>query len=231
MNDTILICGTGASGSSAILEYLACFNEIYCIRREMKNEIRKNIYSQWVKDKYEHSRYYKSILRKQLCDIRPKNSHKKLMLNNSIACYNLRGIELFDNIRVCCVLRDPRSTWIAWRTEWRNKNGQRKWSNCIDPVGAFIDSYKRCMNRFYKEYRTLQNKKNVLIINFEDFALKEETRNKVVTFFNLDDSNINKNPLSALWDFNKTIYAHYFYDKEIINRIKNELSQYCHALV
>jgi hypothetical protein len=79
--------------------------------------------------------------------------------------------------------------------------------------------------------QAFQNKDNVLIINFEDFVLNSDTRDRVINFFNLDDKNINRNPLSALRNFNRTIYAHHFSDKEITNRIKNELSQYCHHLV
>ncbi len=231
MNRVILICGTGASGSSAIFEYLNCFNSVIGIEKEMKQEIRKNIYLKWNKDKCKNTYIYKYKLNLFLNKLNKDNT-KIIMLNNSLSCFHLKGIELFSNIKVCCVLRDPRSTWIAWQREWVDIKGNKKWSNTFDPVGEFIKSYKRCMKSFYKSYQSVSDKSKIMVINFEDFSLNTNLRNKVINFFNLDDRDIKVNPSLALRDFKKTIFAHKYYsDKISIDRIKEELSEYCHKLV
>ena len=154
------------------------------------------------------------------------------MLNNSISCLQLRGVELFDNTKVICVLRDPRSTWVAWQKEWVNKLGNKKWSDCKDSVGAFIASYERCMIKFYKEYISLKKKDNILIINFEDFVLDINCQKNVLKFLDLNVIDSDRCPTNMLRPSQRTVFAHHNYrDIKVITRIKNELKDYCHKSV
>ena len=227
----ILVCGTGASGSSAIFEYLECFDNVESKKHEMKAIIRRKIYAKWVRGEYRDTRLFRKEMSDYLSTI-IKYDHKTLMLNNSLSCLQLRGVELFTDLKVLCVLRDPRSTWIAWQNEWVNKSGNKKWSNCEDSVGAFIISYRKCMLKFYKEYDSIKNKDNILIINFEDFVLNKTCQEKVRWFSNLTISDSSTNPIEALRPRNRTVFAHYGYKRQDeIARIKTELKEYCHHLV
>jgi hypothetical protein len=227
----ILVSGTGASGSSAIFDYINCFSNISSIETELKPIIRNQIYSDWVNLNYKYKASFKSRMRlflnKTVTNKFGDNFKGTLLLNNSISCLNLKGIELFDNIKVCCILRDPRSTWVAWQTEWLDKNKKRKWSNYKDPVGAYILSYRQCMEKFYSEYKKLINPVNVKTFYFEDFVLEASYQKRLENFLNLKDSFIE--PIKSLRPYDKTIFAHKNYSNQtIISRIFNELNDYCH---
>ena len=228
-----LVSGTGASGSSALFDYINCFPDIFGVEREMKKEIRKDIYNKWVKNNYLETYKYKKQLSIFLQDVISHNFGDNfkgsILLNNSISALNLDGLSLFDNLVNICVLRDPRSTWVAWQTEWKTKAGKLKWSEKDDPVGEFILSYKRCMDKFYFYYNQIKDKHNIYLVNFEDFCLDKDYRLQLLKKLDLDISLCSINPASKLRPFNNTIFAHKFYEnKKIIARIKNNLESFCH---
>jgi len=231
VKSNILICGTGASGSSGVFEYLNSLDSICGEKRELKQLIRRNIYSSWVRNKYKNTAQYKAQM-KIVIEKLIGSRDKPLILNNSISCLQLRGIQLLDNFKTVCVIRDPRSTWIAWQTEWVNRQGNKKWSNCSDPIGAFIISYRKCMFKFFSEYMKVNNKEDILVVNFEDFVLRSECRDKVLKFLDLDFKDSDIDAKDFLRPKDKSIFVHkYWNNKAEIRRIKKELSGYCHSQV
>lgn len=231
MQNKVIICaGIGASGSSGLYDYFNYFQNTYGISAELKPAIAKGIYSRWAKEGFKNTEKYRNevslFFSNKLKDI--SMDGRTLLLNNVISGINLRGIELFENVKLICTVRDPRSTWVAWQTEWLNRHGNKKWSEEKDPVGRFILSYRNIRHLLLRNLFLLKDHKlDVNIINFEDFVFDSRCRKAQCDFFGLSKEQID--PTSVLRPQYRTVFAHqYFIDQSAIERIQEELKQFCY---
>jgi hypothetical protein len=227
-NKIIIISGIGASGSSGVFEYFKQFEGMYAVEPELKPIIKDKLYAEWVRSGFRNSDVFSEKILNALkpylieCD-----STHTILLNNVISGITLRGFELFSNAKLLCVVRDPRSTWVAWQNEWVDKSGCRKFSTVSDPVGRFIQSYRNIRSVLDYNLKVMSNnRQNIQIINFEDFALYPVCRFLQRRFLNIESD---LDPVQVLRDFDKTIFAHKYYPVySDILRIECELKEFCY---
>jgi len=227
----ILFAGTTSSGSSALFDYFRCFPNTCGLVSEMPLVFRKRLYPKWKSENFKNVDKYKHELNKQINLEAQKRYGNKLngsvlLLNNVVTCLNLKGVELLDNIKIFCIVRDPRSTWLRRKELCKN-------TGIIIDVNQFIKEYQDQRDLFDKNFTNLtKNKDNIYIIRFEDFLLEENIKLKAIKWAGFDIKDYPDHPEYAPYPKEKSILRHKKYSRqEEIELIKNKLGKYCHEKV
>jgi len=227
----LLFAGTTSSGSSALFDYFRCFKKTCALVSELPQVWRKDLYLKWRRESFNNSDYYKKLLNQQIHKEAEKRFGDKLtgsvlLLNNVVTCLTLPGIELLDNIKVFCILRDPRSTWLR-RRQLCLKHGRNI------QVTQFIQEYLDQRRTFDNHLKNLKkNKDCIKIIHFEDFLLDEKIKLEAVKWAGFNIKNYPTQPKYAPLPKEKSILWHHYYENQNeIQLIKKMLPEYCHEKV
>ena len=163
-----------------------------------------------------------SITREYFEKLISRTLHKgKVILNEPFSSLNAKKVlKYFNSARMIIVHRDPRDSYCNLKNETSDFFPK--------DVEQYIKLYKYMLKQSYKN---AENDDRVLRINFEDLVFKyEETKNKVFNFLGIDKSHhIDKfkhfNP--EISKKNVKIWKNHP-NKDEINKIFNELKEYCY---
>jgi hypothetical protein len=157
--------------------------------------------------------------KKYLKNICNNNFNKnKIILDQAISIWNFDEIfNFFDNVKIIIVTRDPRSVFYSMKSRNAGAFPGRN-------VNIFIKWYKDIFEKFLEKYKKSENKKNILLIKFENFIKNYSSEKKRVLNF-ISSKEINDN-----YDFSSTKKnlrkAEFFLSKKENKLIKDKLNKY-----
>ncbi len=149
------------------------------------------------------------------------NKDKILLLDNAVHIYNIELINYIDNVNFFCVVRDPRSNYVAQQNENPGFNLT---------YDSYAEWYRNKFNKLNKNIKEMSNPlSHIYVIQFERFITSESyRRNEIINKINPNLTHIRKYSNFKPWEslFNALNYEKYE-NKEEIDFLHNELSDYC----
>lgn len=229
---TVLFAGTTSSGSSALFDYFRCFENTLAVVSELKDLVREGFYKTWQSGSFKETPEYKKQFTSYIntfldSEYALDRRELTLLLNNVVSCLTLRAVELFDtDIKIFCVIRDPRSTWLRRKYLLQLENKEI-------PVEQFIEEFKNQRELFEYNYCSLRKYQDkISIVSFEDFMLDTKYKESIIKEAGFNILDYPKKPQYTPWSIKETILRHQFYDKQAeIDLIYKELRKYCNEKV
>lgn len=165
-----------------------------------------------------------NILIDKICESFANSESSYVLMDNTIHMPDVDNIEYLDKTHLFCVVRDPRSNYVARiQEDWKFGPG-------ILAAGpaAYAVSYKIKRKATQLKMDSLsRNANNVEIIQFEDFVASKTCREQIARSLGLDPENRDRrryfNPDKSIRNISN--YKTYPSQNEI-NTIKNKLPQY-----
>lgn len=124
---------------------------------------------------------FRQALRRFMRWIVGENDGRRAVLNNCIHAYNLECLDLFDDARAVCVVRDPRDQYVARVRE--------NWIRRIK-LNRFMILTARHMKRYRKGIEALPSRGAVMTVRFEDFVCSERVRKATLEFCGVPPSEL-----------------------------------------
>ncbi len=147
-------------------------------------------------------------------------THKFVLLDNVIFLKNILTTQITDNFHICCTFRDPRSNYVARVQE------DPKFADSAD---VFIRRYRMIRENFSNNLQAIpQKKSSIHQVQFEEFVLSEDYRNRLAEKIGLEAADQNKYRFFKPWVSEKNIFNYKsFHDQNAIKLIAAELPEYC----